>query len=286
VPGGALFKGYRARAKRQREYIPWPGNIFAGKLGAGGSMHPLDSIKGPRSLTAKVFEALRGDILACRFAPGQRLKIGELCERFEVSLGAIREALARLAAEGLVVAEAQKGFTVAPVSKADLADLTTTRVEIECVALRRAILFGDVAWEAGIAAAFERLSRLPERAAEDAGRVSDRWAEAHQAFHLALVAGCNSPWLLRLRSILFEQSERYRRLSARTSRNDRERRFEHRAVMEAALARDAERATRLLSEHILLTTRLLIAADDRGAAPGESSVEDASIEEASAQKIA
>ncbi len=100
-------------------------------------MHPLDAIKGPKSLTAKVFEAMRADILACRFAPGQRLKIGELCERFEVSLGAIREALSRLAAEGLVVSEAQKGFTVTPVSMADLADLTTTRVEIEGVAFSR-----------------------------------------------------------------------------------------------------------------------------------------------------
>jgi len=229
-------------------------------------MHPLDAIKGPRSLTAKVFEALRADILACRFAPGQRLKIGELCARFEVSLGAIREALARLAAEGLVVAEAQKGFRVAPVSNADLADLTTTRVEIEGLALRRAILFGDVAWEAGIVAAFDRLSRLPGRAQDDAGRVSDAWSDAHQAFHTALVAGCNSQWLLRLRSILFEQSERYRRLSVRTGRKDRDVLGEHRAIMAAALERDADRAAALMAEHILLTTRLLISvAADSGA---------------------
>jgi DNA-binding GntR family transcriptional regulator len=224
-------------------------------------MHPLDAIKGPRSLTAKVFEALRADILACRYSPGQRLKIGELCSRFAVSLGAIREALSRLAAEGLVVAEAQKGFHVAPVSKADLADLTTTRVEIEGLALRRAIRFGDVAWEAGIGSAFERLAALPERA-DDAGRLSDAWSEAHQAFHLALVAGCNSPWLLRLRAVLFEQSERYRRLSVRTGRKNRDVLGEHRAIMAATLARDADRAIGLLSEHILLTTRLLIAFTD------------------------
>lgn len=232
-------------------------------------MHPLDAIKGPKSLTAKVFEALRADILACRFAPGQRLKIAELCERFEVSLGAIREALSRLAAEGLVVAEAQKGFTVAPVSMADLADLTTTRVEIEGVALRRAMLFGNVAWEAGINAAFDRLARLPERARDDTARVSDDWSEAHQAFHLALVAGCNSPWLLRLRAVLYEQSERYRRLSVRGGRRDRDVLGEHRAMMEAALARDADRAIGLMSEHILLTTRLLMADDGAAAADAE-----------------
>jgi DNA-binding GntR family transcriptional regulator len=231
-----------------------------------GATHPLDAIKGPRSLTAKVFEALRADILACRFPPGQRLKIGDLCTRFGVSLGAIREALSRLAAEGLVVAEAQKGFRVAPVSRSDLADLTTARVEIESLALRRSILYGDVAWEAGIQSAFDRLARLPERAEGDAARISDIWAEAHQAFHAALVAGCNSQWLLRLRAILFEQSERYRRLSVKTGRKDRDVLREHRLIMEATLRRDAERAVALLSEHILMTTRLLIslATEDAG----------------------
>lgn len=235
-------------------------------------MHPLDAIKGPRSLTARAFEALRADIVACRFAPGQRLKIGDLCTRFDVSLGAIREALSRLAAEGLVISEAQKGFRVAPVSRSDLADLTTARVDIESLALRRSILHGDVAWEAGIQTAFDRLARMPERSESDAARLNDYWAEAHQAFHGALVAGCNSRWLLRMRSILFEQSERYRRLSVTTGRKDRDVLGEHRRIMDATLARDADRAVALLSEHILMTTRLLIAlaSADGGAADAEA----------------
>ncbi|MCC7045771.1 MAG: FCD domain-containing protein [Alphaproteobacteria bacterium] len=237
------------------------------------AMHPLDAIKGPRSLTARAFEALRADIVACRFVPGQRLKIGDLCARFDVSLGAIREALSRLVAEGLVVAEAQKGFRVAPVSRSDLADLTTARVDIESLALRRSILYGDVAWEAGIQTGFDRLARMPERAESDAARLNDDWAEAHQAFHGALVAGCNSQWLLRMRSILFEQSERYRRLSVASGRKDRDVLGEHRRIMDATLGRDADRAVALLSEHILMTTRLLIAlasTDGGGAAHAEA----------------
>ena len=58
------------------------------------------------------YEALRADLLACRVAPGSRLKIQELCLQHAVSLGAIREALSRLTSEGLVVAEPQRGFRV------------------------------------------------------------------------------------------------------------------------------------------------------------------------------
>jgi DNA-binding GntR family transcriptional regulator len=229
-------------------------------------MQRSDATKKPRSLTAKVFEAMRADILACRFNPGQRLKIGELCEKFDVSLGAIREALSRLAAEGLVIAEEQKGFHVAPISTADLADLTTARVEIETLTLRRAILYGDVAWESGIATAFERLARTPERAEGDPLRLNDAWSEAHAAFHAALVAGCNSPWLLRLRWLLYEQAERYRRLSVPAGRKKRGVAEEHRAIMEATLRRDADKAAALLTEHILATSRILIALASEGEA--------------------
>ena len=209
------------------------------------------------SLTRAVYEALRADILACRLAPGERLKVNDLCARLDVSLGAVREALSALAAEGLVVAEAQRGFTVASVSAADLEDLTRTRIEIESLCLRRAIAAGGVGWEAGVVGAFHGLSRTPERTPGDEKRLSDEWTAAHRAFHEALVAACDSPWLLRLRELLYAQSERYRRLSVPAARRDRNVEAEHRALMEAALARDPERATRLMAEHLSLTAALL-----------------------------
>ncbi len=109
-------------------------------------MTPLDSPRAagrPPSLTETVYETLRAEILACRLLPGRKLKIRELCGRFGVSLGAVREALSRLTAEGLVVAETQRSFQVAPVSAADLADLTRLRVDIEGLALRWAIAAGQ-----------------------------------------------------------------------------------------------------------------------------------------------
>jgi DNA-binding GntR family transcriptional regulator len=213
------------------------------------------------NLTQGAYEALRADLLACRIAPGSRLKIQDLCQQHEVSLGAIREALSRLTSEGLVVAEPQRGFRVAPISRADLEDLTMVRIEVESLCLARAIAVGTVDWEARLVAAFHRLSRMPERVASDPARSADDWAEAHAGFHTALVDGADSPWLLRLHAQLYAQSERYRRLSIPLGAMDRDVGGEHRAIMEAALARNTDRAQALMRRHIGATTTILLKAD-------------------------
>jgi DNA-binding GntR family transcriptional regulator len=216
------------------------------------------------SLTQGAYEALRGDLLACRILPGSRLKIQELCSRLSVSLGAIREALSRLTSEGLVVAEPQRGFRAAPISAADLRDLTMVRVEVESLCLKRAIEIGDVNWESRLVAAFHRLSRTPERAPADPIRSNDEWAEAHAAFHLALVEGCDSPWLLRLHSQLYDQSERYRRLSIPLAKQERNVGQEHQRILDATLKRDAKKAVALLTAHLTATTNILLAAKVKG----------------------
>ena len=210
------------------------------------------------NMTQGAYEGLRADLLACRILPGTKLKIQELCNRFSVSLGAVREALSRLTSEGLVVAEPQRGFRVAPISAADLADLTMVRVEIDSLCLRRAISHGDVSWEARLVAAAHRLSRTPERTPDDPARTNEDWAEAHSAFHLALVDGCGSPWLLHLHALLYAQSERYRRLSMPFATSGRNVDAEHQAIVAATLARDAETAVRLLAAHLEATERILL----------------------------
>ena len=216
------------------------------------------------SLTQGAYEALRADLLACRILPGSRLKIQELCTQFSVSLGAIREALSRLTSEGLVMAEPQRGFRAAPISATDLQDLTMVRVEVESLCLRRAIEIGDVNWESRLVAAFHRLSRTPERAPADPIRSSDDWAEAHAAFHLALVDGCDSPWLLRLHSQLYDQSERYRRLSIPLAKQERNVGQEHQRILDATLKRDAKKAVALLTAHLTTTTNILLSAKVKG----------------------
>ena len=224
-------------------------------------MRPANRSDSGVNLTQSAYEQLRADILSCRVPPGSRLKIQDLCTRHSVSLGAIREALSRLTSEGLVIAEPQRGFRAAPISPEDLKDLTRVRIEIDSLCLRKAVEQGDVDWEAHLVAAFHRLSRTPERAPGDPARSSDEWAEAHAAFHTALVEGCNSPWLMRLHNQLYDQSERYRRLSVSVSPKRRNIGDEHQKILDAVLARDVDKAVKLLAQHLGATTDILLAAD-------------------------
>lgn len=216
------------------------------------------------NLTQGTYEALRADLLACRIVPGSRLKMQELCARLSVSLGAIREALSRLTSDGLVVAEPQRGFRAAPISLADLRDLTMARIEVESLCLRRAIEVGTVEWEARLVAAYHRLSRTPERAPADPVRSDDDWADAHAEFHAALVEGADSPWLLRLHGQLYAQSERYRRLSIPLDNGDRNVGREHQDILDAALKRDADTLVALMAQHLNATTEILVDADIDG----------------------
>jgi DNA-binding GntR family transcriptional regulator len=210
------------------------------------------STSAARTLSGAVLEDLRRDILECRWAPGAKLRFEALRARYGMGLSPLREALSRLAVEGLVVGVDRRGFRVAPVSIADLDEITALRCELEGLALRWSIERGDDAWESAVVGAFHHLSRLHWEAPGRPGQVSDDWERRHTAFHHALASACGSERLLRLRAQFFNQTNRYRRLSV-TLKVPRDDRGEHRAIMEAALARDTERAVALVRRHIRRT---------------------------------
>ncbi|HEV7612467.1 MAG TPA: GntR family transcriptional regulator [Steroidobacteraceae bacterium] len=213
------------------------------------------------SLTQSVYEILRADLLACRLPPGSKLRINDLSQSLEVSPSAVREALSRLVPEGLVTSEPQRGFRAAPISASDLRALTEIRVDIEGSCLRRSIQLRDPAWEEQVCAALHRLSRTVYREPQDPHRLNEEWVTAHTAFHTALSAGCDNPWRLRVREMLYAQSERYRRLSVPLASAGRDTLKEHTEIADAALAGDDDRAVALLSSHLKNTTRILLEAD-------------------------
>lgn len=215
----------------------------------------------PGSLTEGVYRAVRADLLACRTRPGEKLRIAVLCERHGASSGAVREALSRLTAEGLVILEPQRGFQAATISAHELVDLTLARVEIECLCLRMAVRSGDLAWEEQLLAVAHRLRRTAITDPEDPGRISEAWASAHHAFHEALVVACPSETLLQVRRQLYARSERYRRLSVPMADTVRDVEREHRGLMLAALDRDEAGAVAALEAHIRETTRILLGSD-------------------------
>lgn len=209
------------------------------------------------TLAGTVLEGMRRDILECRWAPGARLRFEALRAHYEVGISPLREALSRLAVEGLVVGVDRRGFRVAPVSLDDLDEITDLRCELEGLALRWSIERGDDAWEAAIVAAFHHLSRVNSELPGRVPRLSDDWEKRHTAFHQAMAAACGSSRLMQLRAQFFNQTNRYRRLVVAHSKVPRDDRGEHRALMDAALARDADRAVALIHKHIRHTADLV-----------------------------
>lgn len=218
-----------------------------------------------QSMTSMAYDRIRADILGGRFGADEKIKISDVVKELGLSLSAVREALSRLGSEGLVVAETNKGYRVAKITAAELADLTRTRVTIECDCLTSAIRNGDLRWEANIVAAEFELSRLPLYDPNQPDRPNPAWNAAHKRFHEALVAACDSPWMLRLREMLFVQAERYR-VATLHSRQNRDLEQEHRAIAQATIARDIPRATTLLRDHLQTTRRILIDTLVEGAA--------------------
>lgn len=209
----------------------------------------------PRTLVEGAYLQVRRDIIEGRLAPGEKLRVEHLKDRYGIGAGTLREALALLLSDVLVVAEGQRGFHVAPISLQDLADITQTRVLLETNALRQSIQNGDDEWEARLVAAFHKLSNSEERLEEKLDKHSNvrEWEERNRSFHEALIGACDSPWQRYLIGLLYRQSERYRHLAITSSAMPRYIHAEHTSIIEAALNRDAKRASLALEQHIRLT---------------------------------
>jgi len=93
------------------------------------------------------YTRLRADIILGRIPPGQKLRLDGLKQTYGVGIGALREILSRLAAEGLVVAEGQRGFEAPPVNARELRELADLRLLLERHAMAESFATGDVEWE-------------------------------------------------------------------------------------------------------------------------------------------
>ena len=210
-----------------------------------------------RPLSEQAYQLIRDRILRGTIAAGEKLKIDVLQRDYQFSSSPLREALNRLVAENLVVADERRGFRAAPVTAKDLMDLTAMRLVVEPGALQASIANGSDVWEAQVVAAFYRLDRIERKIAAGEMARDDEWTARHKDFHMSLVSACGSDRLVELCSKLFDQSERYRRLSASLRQKPRNTSEEHQKLMEAALSR-ASGAVALLRDHIERTAEHVV----------------------------
>jgi DNA-binding GntR family transcriptional regulator len=208
------------------------------------------------TLWERVHAHLREEILANRLQAGAELQENALASQLGVSRAPVREALGRLAAEGLVVIRPRRGAVVRELSKDDFLEAYQVREALEAMAARLAT-FRLGAEELS---RLEQLTSTMERHAER--DEVDEFFEANAAFHAALVDASGNQRLRELYAQLVGQMNRYRRRSLALRGSLHQSVAEHRAILAALADRDPDRAARLMADHIRVPQQRLDALTD------------------------
>jgi DNA-binding GntR family transcriptional regulator len=198
----------------------------------------------PLSAGDSGYQRIRSDIIFGVLNPSGRLKLESMKEDYGVSVSTLREILNRLASEGFVVAEGQRGFEVAPVSIQNLRELAELRILLEHHAMTESFRAGDMEWEGRVVSAHHKLAAT-ERAILTAGDDPELRKRYDGEFHQALISSCGSRELMQTHTRVFDKYFRYA-LQYRGSATVEQ----HRALLDCALKRDVEGAKGILTEHI------------------------------------
>lgn len=213
---------------------------------------PAD-VFGSDTLSERAAGLVEHDIIAGHLAPGTRLGIVDLAQRYDIGATPLREGLSRLVSRGLIVGIGQRGFRVADVSRDDLFDITRMRTVVEMEALRLAIRNGDDAWEARILGALHQMRRHIERTGDQFREGAADFDRLHKGFHTALLSACGSKRLLTAHSQLYDQAYRYRRVMMRGFDSGAEFVAVHQQLADRILARDVGAAQATLESHLRTT---------------------------------
>lgn len=214
-----------------------------------------NSVTGHATRATLLYRALKDDIIRGVLPPRDWLRIDGLRARYQAGASPLREALNRLAAEGLVAQTDQRGFAVADLNAADIEEILFTRCALNQIMLPAALSNGDAAWEERVVLAHYHLSKTPPFTSD--GDANEDYLARHREFHMSILAPCGSRWLLELSERLFDWTQRHQNLALRSDVvGSRDVAGEHSELTKAVLARDANRAIRLLNEHVTLTGRL------------------------------
>ncbi|CAH0202298.1 GntR family transcriptional regulator [Roseomonas sp. CECT 9278] len=194
------------------------------------------------------YRRMRADVVLGRLAPGRKLGLDGLRAIYGVSIGTLREALNRLAAEGLVQAQGQRGFAVAPVSAEDFREVAELRLLLECEAIVTSFAAGDLDWEGQVVAAHHKLAVLERRLLAGAPADPSLWKHYDREFHHALIAACGSRTLLETYAAAYDRFLRYQMVAVVF--RGAVAAEQHAALLASALARDGVRACRILHAHV------------------------------------
>ena len=196
----------------------------------------------------KAYRRIRTDILFGRLQPGLKLRLDSLKDRYGISVSTLRELLNRLSSEGLVVAEGQRGFEVAPVSAGNLKEVAAMRLLLEAHALRQSFAAGDMEWEGRVVSAHHKLTLMERKMLAGEREQAEVWKRYDWEFHHALISACGSKALLETHAAIYDKYLRYQMIAVIF--RGKLAADEHENLLDCALKRDADRAEAILRTHI------------------------------------
>ena len=223
-----------------------------------------------RSLAQDVYEALRERMSRGELPPGSRLVNRALGKELGVSLIPVREALSRLASEGLVEHVPEAGAYVRKLGRKELIQLYEVREALESFAASAAARRIDEHSLARLRQICLDWRQLAQQARERPGRLIsgkavDRWIENDIAFHEVVIEAADNPWLTQMLSNM--------RLLARVMKSkpptlslsfSAVTYLQHARLVRALARRDSGAAGRLMAEQIRSGLRLTLASFDEG----------------------
>ncbi|MDE2572451.1 MAG: GntR family transcriptional regulator [bacterium] len=211
----------------------------------------LDGELQQRTLVDGVVLRIREAILEGELLPGEPVPLRDLAARLSVSVMPVRDALRRLAAEGLIEYSPHRGARVAPVSSGDLEQLYELRIAIETAAVRAAVPKLTVE-------EYAHLRRIVDSNEDPRDPEADlKSRQAHQDFHFGIYDVERSRWLKRTLPPLWEASERYRRLGVRRRGSPAYRWSEHGVILDRMVSGDVDGAAEALEQHLRTTLQML-----------------------------
>jgi DNA-binding GntR family transcriptional regulator len=200
------------------------------------------------SIADRAYDRIRVDIVFGRLNPGARLRLDRLASEYGASVSTLREILSRLSSEGLVIAEGQRGFRVAPVSPGGFEDVAAMRLLLETYALPLSFAAGDLEWESRVVAAHHKLAFMERRMMAGDQEGTELWKRYDREFHQSLIEACGSQTLLDLYGGVFDQYLRYQMVAV-VFRGEIAAE-EHRMLLDCALTRNMDKACGVLTRHV------------------------------------